>query len=239
MENNSNNRLESESFEPEENLNHNSYDEKNYDSYSQSLQDNNYQYNAPPQNSGQYIPYQQQLQANFGIYNPNYNKKNSAKSLKNENSTPSIIELKRMYSVDIGSIYVFAFWLFFLIILVALAIAISILTTNSLLQPPSTTPYFGSTIPKESSLVSYQLFFLNIALTSIEVIFELFWAVGIFICGIIGAVRAWELSKKSRFFTIIMIIYIIGIFIPVFEVIAACISISKIKEYLVVYQSSY
>lgn len=169
----------------------------------------------------------------------NYNKKNSAKSLRNENSVPTIIELKRMYSVDLGSIYVFAFWLLFLIILVALAIAIPILTTNPLLQSPPTPSYFGPTGSKASSLLSYQLTSLNIAMTSTEVAFGLFWGVGILICGIIGSIRAWELSKKSRFFTIIMIIYIIGIFIPIFQLIAACISISKIKEYLVIYQSSY
>lgn len=234
MENNSNNKLDPEGFKPEENLNNNSYGDKNYASNAQPPQDNNYPYNIPSQNSGQYIPYQQQQQANFGMY-ANYNKKNSAKSLSNENSVLNVIELKRMYSVDLGSIYVFAFWLLFLIILVALAIAIPILNTNPLLQQPSTPSYFGPTGPKASSLLSYQLTSLNIAMTSTEVAFGLFWGVGILICGIIGSIRAWELSKKSRFFTIIMIIYIIGIFIPVFEVIAACISISKIKEYLVTY----
>lgn len=237
MENSLNNKLDSEGYKPEENLNKNSYGEKNYASYAQPPQDNNYPYNIPSQNSGQYTPYQQQ-QANFGMY-ANYNKKNSAKSLRNENSVPTIIELKRMYSVDLGSIYVFAFWLLFLIILVALAIAIPILTTNPLLQSPPTPSYFGPTGSKASSLLSYQLTSLNIAMTSTEVAFGLFWGVGILICGIIGSIRAWELSKKSRFFTIIMIIYIIGIFIPIFQLIAACISISKIKEYLVIYQSSY
>ena len=236
MENNSNNKLDPEGFKPEENLSNNSYGDKNYASYAQSPQDNNYPYNVPPQNSGQYIPYQQQTQANFYA---NYNKKNPAKSLTNENSVLTMIELKRMYSVDCGSIYVFAFWLLFLIILVALAITIPMLSTNSLLQPPLTPSYFGPAGSKASSLLSYQLASLNIAMTSTEVAFGLFWGVGILICGIIGAIRAWELSKKSRFFTIIMIIYIIGIFIPVFEIIAACISISKIKEYLVTYQSSY
>lgn len=237
MENNSNNKLDPEGFKPEENLSNNSYGDKNYASYAQPPQDNNYPYNIPPQNSGQYIPYQQQAQANFYA---NYNKKTPAKSQRKEDQVPNIIELKRMYSVDKGSIYVFAFWLIFLIILVALVIAISILNTNSLLQPSPTTPsYFASTGSKASSSLSYELSSLNITLISVEVAFGLLWGVGILICGIIGAVRAWELSRKSRFFTITMILYIIGIFIPVFEIIAACISLSKIKEYLIIYQSSY
>lgn len=236
MENISNNKLDPEGFKPEENLSNNSYGDKSYASYAQPPQDNNYPYNIPPQNSGQYIPYQQQTQDNFGIY-ANYNKNTSAKYQRKENQVPTIIELKRMYSVDKGLIYVFAFWLIFLIILVALVIAISILSTNSLLQPTPTAPsLFAFTGSKASSSLNYELSSLKITLISVEVAFGLLWGVGILICGIIGAVRAWELSRKSRFFTITMVLYIIGIFIPVFEIIAAFISLSKIKEYLIIYQ---
>lgn len=215
----------SENFESEENLDQNSntfYGPNNYYPGPQPSQYNNYPYNAPPLNNGQYNPYSQQQDSNFGIY-ANY----CGKNIPNEPLTSE--ELRKMQSVSIASIYVFVFWSILLIFVAAFAIAIeasyaSVLTSTVSTPTISTLNYFSS---------------LNVALFCWETLFGIFWAAAILTCGILGTVRACELSRESFCFKVTMILYIIGIFIPICQLIAACISLSKIKKYLALYQSSY
>lgn len=217
----------SENFESEENLDQNPntfYGQSNYDSGPQQPQYNSYPYNAPPPNNGQYNPYSQQPQANFGIYANYYGKNIPSEPLTSE-------ELRKMQSLSIGSICVFVFWSVFLIFVVAFVIAIETLYTSALISTLTST---ASTTPS-SSLINY-LSSLNVALVCWEAIFGTFWCVAILTCGIVGIVRAYELSRKSFSFKVIMILYIIGIFIPILQLIAACISLSKIKKYLSLYQ---
>lgn len=210
----------SENFESEENLDQNPnsfYGSNNYYPGSQPPQYNNYQYNAPPPNNGQYNPYSQQQDSNFGIYANYYGKNIPSEPLTLE-------ELRKMQSVSIASIYVFVFWSILLIFVAAFAIAIEASYASVLTSTVSTLNYFSS---------------LNVALFCWETLFGIFWAVAILTCGIFGAVRACELSRESFCFKVTMILYIIGIFIPICQLIAACISLSKIKKHLSLYQTSY
>lgn len=134
-----------------------------------------------------------------------------------------------MQSVSIGSICVFVFWSILLIFVVAFVIAIETSQASALNSTASITP--------SSSLNNYLS--LNVALVCFEALFGIFWVIGNIVCGIVSIVRAYELSRKSFSFKVIMILYIIGIFIPIFQLIAACISLSKIKQCLALYQSSY
>lgn len=213
----------SENFESEENLDQNPntfYGPNNYYPGPQPSQYNSYPYNAPPPNNGQYNPYSQQPQDNFGIYANYYGKNIPSEPLTSE-------ELRKMKSVSIGSIFVFIFWSILLIFVVAFAIAFETLRISASTFTVSTKP--------SSSFLNY-LSSLNVVLVCWEAIFGIFWVVAIFTCGIFGAVRACGPSRESFCFKVIMILYIIGIFIPILQLIAACISLSKIKKYLSLYQ---
>lgn len=217
----------SENFESEENLDQNPntfYGPNNYYPGSQPPQYNNYPCNPP--NNGQYNPYSQQLQANFGIYANYYGKNIPSEPLTSE-------ELCKMQSVSIGSICVFVFWSILLIFVVAFVIAIETSQASALVSALNST----ASITSSSSLNNYLS--LNVALVCFEALFGIFWVIGNIVCGIVSIVRAYELSRKSFSFKVIMILYIIGIFIPIFQLIAACISLSKIKQCLTLYQSSY
>lgn len=219
-----NNIPASENFESKENSNYNPnafYGPNNYGSSSQPPQYNNYPYNAPYPNNQQYNPYLQQ-QVNFGIYENYYQKNIPSEPLTSE-------ELHKMQSVSIGSICVFVFWLILLIFVIAFAIA-----TAASYALPST-----SIIPTTPSSSLNNYLSLNAVLICFEAIFGFFWVMGNLVCAVVCAVRAYELSIKSRSFMVVMILYIIGIFIPIFQLIAACISLSKIKQCLTFYQPSY
>lgn len=212
-----NNIPASENFEPEENSDQNpsaSYGQSNYD----------------PGSQPQYIPYSQspqQPQVNFGIYE-NYFEKN------NQNQQLNLEELKKMHSVSVSSIYVFIFWLILLIFVIAFSVVTTKAYASALLNPPtSSTPWSTSSGSSSNNYSS-----LSEALSWFEALLGIFWAIVVIACGSIGAVRAWEISKNLRFFIVVMIFYIIGFFVPILQFIAACVSLSKIKQYLSLYKPS-
>lgn len=132
-------------------------------------------------------------------------------------------EFKKMRSVAIGSIVMFFLWLIFLILMIAAfgAVAASAISNPNALDP-SSDPLISSAAVSTASFVVVALVF-----------WILFWAVGNLVCGIVGSVRASGLSKKVDSFNTIMILYIIGIFIPIIQVIAAFMAISKIKKMII------
>lgn len=200
----------SENVEPEENPDQNP----------NAFYDQN---NYDPGSQPQYIPNSQspqQSQVNFGKNNPN--------------QQLNLEELKKMHSVSVTSIYVFIFWLILLIFVIAFSVVTAKAYASSLLNPPTTsTPW--STTPGSSSN-NYSS--LSDALSWFEALLGLFWTIVVIVCGAVGAIRALEISKNLRFFIIVMIFYIIGFFVPILQFIAACASLSKIKQYLSLYQPS-
>lgn len=123
-------------------------------------------------------------------------------------------ELKKMRSVAIGSIVMFFLWLIFFILII---VAAGSVTAAAISNPDTFTP--------SDSELAAGLFF------AVAVVFlVLFWAIGNLVCGIVGSVRASGLSKKVDSFSTIMILYIIGIFFPIIQVVAAFMAISKIKK---------
>lgn len=252
MENSSNNKLDSEGFKPEENLNNNKSYSENYGGFYQQPQNQfegtptqpyrNSSYESAYPNNGQQTP--RTFQTGSGPYQ-NYFGSNNSKIWQNDNL--GINEFKKMRSVSVASINTFIIWFILAIVLAALSIAISTINKHSLLesfiaylqQPPSSSgsgayppsSSTGTTSTASAINNAKTLFALNTSLVSFEVIFGVFWGLFVLICGIVGAVRALELSKKSDFFIVIMVLYVLGIFIPPFQVMAAFISLSKIKEY--------
>lgn len=123
-------------------------------------------------------------------------------------------ELKKMRSVAIGSIVMFFLWLIFFILIIVSVGSVTAATISN--KDPFT--------PSDAELAA-GLFF------AVAVVFlVLFWAIGNLVCGIVGSVRASGLSKKVDSFSTIMILYIIGIFFPIIQVVAAFMAISKIKK---------
>lgn len=125
-------------------------------------------------------------------------------------------QLKKMRSVAIGSIVVFFLWLIFLILMF---IALGLFAAASITNPDTFSSASASAELAAASFVTVALVF-----------WILFWVVGNLVCGIVGSVRASGLSKKVDSFNTIMILYIIGIFIPIIQVVAAFMAISKIKK---------
>lgn len=252
MENSSNNKLDSEDFKPDENLNNNKSYGENYGGFYQQPSQNQFEgawtqsnrnpsYEAAYPNNDQQTP--KTFQTGSGPYQ-NYFGSNNSKIWQNDNF--GINEFRKLRSVSVASINNFIIWFILAIVLAAISIAISTINKHSLLasyiaylqQPPSSSGSYpppsstGSGTSTVSAISNAKtLFALDTALVSFEVIFGVFWGLFVLICGIFGAVRALELSKKSDFFIIIMVLYIVGIFIPPFQVMAAFISLSKIKEY--------
>lgn len=123
-------------------------------------------------------------------------------------------ELKKMRSVAIGSIVMFFLWLIFIILIIVAAGSVAAATISN-----------PDTFVLSNAELSAGLFF------AVAVIFlVLFWVIGNLVCGIVGSVRASGLSKKVDSFSTIMILYIIGIFFPIIQVVAAFMAISKIKK---------
>lgn len=257
MENSSNNKLDSEDFKPDENLNNNNnnnpYVEKYRRFYQQSSQNQfegaptqsnrNPSYEAPYPNNDQQTP--RTFQTGYEPYQ-NYFGPNNSKVWQNDNF--GINQFKKMRSVSIAAINTFIIWFILAIVLAALSIAISTINKHSftesliayLQQPPSSSGSYPSSPPSTggTSTVSAvntvkTLYALDTTLVYFEAIFGIFWGLFVLICGIVGAVRALELSKKSDFFIVIMVLYIVGIFVPPFQVMAAFISLSKVKEYAI------
>lgn len=139
-----------------------------------------------------------------------------------------------MHSVSSSSIYVFIFWLILLIFVIAFSVVTTKAYASALLNPPtSSTPWSTSSGSSSNNYSS-----LSEALSWFEALLGIFWAIVVIACGSAGAVRAWEISKNLRFFIIVMIFYIIGFFVPILQFIAACVSLSKIKQYLSLYKPS-
>lgn len=133
-------------------------------------------------------------------------------------------ELKKMRSVAIGSIVMFFLWLIFLILMIVAFgsfAAATISNASASVYSPS-----SPSDPLISSATASAAVFLSVAV----VFLVLFWAIGNLVCGIVGSVRASGLSKKVDSFSTIMILYIIGIFFPIIQVVAAFMAISKIKK---------
>lgn len=123
-------------------------------------------------------------------------------------------ELKKMRSVAIGSIVMFFLWLIFIILIIVAAVSVTAATISN-----------PDTFTLSNAEVAAGLFF------AVAVVFlVLFWVIGNLVCGIVGSVRSSGLSKKVDSFTTIMILYIIGIFFPIIQVVAAFMAISKIKK---------
>lgn len=167
---------------------------------------NNYPYGVPPQNNGQYIP--PQAQANFGFYGNYYG------GPKYPNVSISKSELKKMHSVAVGSVVIFFLWLLLLILFIVGASLLTSAVINSTYTSSS-----SSYSPAAASFYAAAL-----------ILWLLFWFIGNLVCGIVGSVRSSGLSKKVDSFTVIMILYIIGIFIPIIQVVAAFMALSRIKQ---------
>lgn len=164
----------SENAEPAENL-----DQNPNAFYDQ----NNYDMASQPQ----YVPNSQspqQPQVNFGKNNPN--------------QQLNLEQLEKMHSVSVTSIYVFIFWLILLIFVIAFSVVTAKEYASALLNAPTTSsPWSTSSNPSSNNYSS-----LSETLSWFEDLLGIFWTIAVIVCGAVGAIRAWEISKIYAFLSL-------------------------------------